>query len=174
MEVFSCRHLLRGFFTCVTFKNLSLSRCSGPLLIGQMLKCLCSLTLTDCRQGSCDCTSSQRRLLTLLGVASYQIWYLHFKWLPQLLLSPLIMTFCGLDWTKCITFLCLQSDLRGKLGFLDGKIMKNEAVLSQMTEVQKKLKVTFVLTFTALNQIFDINRHLKCSWSGGLLTGIGV
>ncbi|XP_026160068.1 E3 ubiquitin/ISG15 ligase TRIM25 isoform X2 [Mastacembelus armatus] len=33
-----------------------------------------------------------------------------------------------------------ESDLRGKLGVLDGKIMRNETVLSQMQDLQKKLK----------------------------------
>ncbi|XP_026216093.1 E3 ubiquitin/ISG15 ligase TRIM25 isoform X2 [Anabas testudineus] len=35
-----------------------------------------------------------------------------------------------------------ESDLRGKLSLLDGKIMKNDAVLSQMRDMQNKLKVT--------------------------------
>uniref|UniRef100_UPI0037E933E3 E3 ubiquitin/ISG15 ligase TRIM25 n=1 Tax=Semicossyphus pulcher TaxID=241346 RepID=UPI0037E933E3 len=33
-----------------------------------------------------------------------------------------------------------ESDLRGKLSLLDGKISKNETILSQMTEMQDKLK----------------------------------
>lgn len=45
---------------------------------------------------------------------------------------------CELIWL----YLCLQSDLRGKLGLLDMKITKNEDVISQMRDIQNKLKVT--------------------------------
>lgn len=37
-----------------------------------------------------------------------------------------------------------QSDLRDKLGLLDGKIERTETVMFQINDTQSKLKVTFI------------------------------
>lgn len=41
----------------------------------------------------------------------------------------------------------IQSDLRGKLSLLDGKIDKNQTVISQMSDQQSKLKVSYHFFF---------------------------
>lgn len=44
-----------------------------------------------------------------------------------------------------VMFPCLQSDLRGKLGLLDGKIVKNESIIFEMKDMQNKLKVRLLI-----------------------------
>ncbi|TMS23801.1 E3 ubiquitin/ISG15 ligase TRIM25 [Larimichthys crocea] len=52
-----------------------------------------------------------------------------------------LMEFYCSQHARSICSICLQqSDLRGKLGLLDGKITKNETVVSQMRDMQNKLK----------------------------------
>ncbi|KAG8015051.1 E3 ubiquitin/ISG15 ligase TRIM25 [Nibea albiflora] len=59
-----------------------------------------------------------------------------------------LMEFFCSDHAQSICSICLQqvhkgcsfSELRGKLGLLDGKIIRNETVVSQMRDMQNKLK----------------------------------
>lgn len=54
-----------------------------------------------------------------------------------------------------LCFLCLQMDLREKLVFLDGKLSKNESVISQMRAMQNKLRVCITWMIKAQTKSFN-------------------
>uniref|UniRef100_A0A3P9N329 Tripartite motif containing 25 n=1 Tax=Poecilia reticulata TaxID=8081 RepID=A0A3P9N329_POERE len=69
-------------------------------------------------------------------------------------------------------FLCSQVDLREKLVFLDGKLSKNESVISQMRVMQNKLRESAIHRKSALSAGYQQMRDMMTREEGDALKAI--